>query len=116
MRIWQRLAEKLECKVADLYWIDDLWYPPAAPRLLVHLDNHEIPTTEVDRKAYLLSGRIGEADAVSHARMGYGAHITRVAYMAARPFRASREGEYIPKELSEPIKSETERSPINWDR
>jgi hypothetical protein len=54
-------------------------------------------------------------DAARVARMGHGVHITRVAYFAARPFRAEREGEWLPEELCEPMKSMTGRSPINWD-
>jgi hypothetical protein len=49
------------------------------------------------------------------AKMGFGHHITRVAYMCAEPFRATREGDWLPEELFEPMQSTTGRSPINWD-
>jgi hypothetical protein len=49
------------------------------------------------------------------ATLGYGAHITRAAYLNAEPFRPTRQGIWISEDLSEPMKSETGRSPINWN-
>jgi len=83
-----------------------------------------MPTANVDREFHLLrdiqsllSGERDFYDAkwLFHVKMGYRHHITRVAYLASAPFRATREGEWIPKELFEPMKSETGRHPINWD-
>jgi hypothetical protein len=115
MSTWKREANKLYDIVAESHWIDDLWRVPAQPTIVIFMDNHEMPNENFGYEALARDYRYEEAHREVSARMGYGAHITCVPYLAARPFRASREGEWIPKELFEPMKSETGRSPINYD-
>jgi hypothetical protein len=114
---WKLRVEELRTRVTRSHWIDDIWTVPAAPTIVICMDNHEMPDDEVDYDSITGSRypQYGDQRRAAATRMGYGAHITRVPYLAARPFRASREGEWIPKELFEPLKSETGRSPINYD-
>ncbi|KAF7452555.1 hypothetical protein PtrM4_059310 [Pyrenophora tritici-repentis] len=88
---------------------------PATPTIIICMDNSRMPAAKFDyHKASQIFGSY-EARTMGWVQMGYSAHITRVAYLAARPFHASREGEWLPKELFEPMMTETGHSPINWD-
>jgi hypothetical protein len=74
-----------------------------------------MPSSDFDYDDLANESGYQEARKAAGARLGYEAHISRVAYMAAQPFRASREGAWILKELFELMESETGRAPINWD-
>ena len=122
---WTMYAQHLhDILIPTSHWIDDVWCMPGAPKVVIHLDNAAMPSAHVDRQVrphrHLPSLMGGERDFFDagwlfQIRMGYRHHITRVAYLASAPFRATREAEWIPKELFEPMKSETGRHPINWD-
>jgi hypothetical protein len=109
---WKRDVEEFHRYVAEMHWIDDIWTLPAVPTISVFMDSYEMPDGEFDFDAIEDSSGTAAAQTAAVARMGCGAQITRVAYMSARHFRASREGAWIPKELFEPMESEAGRAPI----
>jgi hypothetical protein len=113
---WRREAQNLYDRVARSHWIDDIWFLPGKPRIRIYLDNVDMSTAYFDFEA-LLEGFNGLqlATGAAAAKMGYNFHPTRVAYMVAEPFRAEREGEWLPEELFEPMETETGRHKINWD-
>lgn len=106
---WLRCAREIQDIIADAHWIDDIWQCPASTRIFIHLNNREMRTARSSWSTLYMSGETRAADAAAAARIGYGAHITRIAQMTCQPFRESREGESLPEELFEPMKSETGR-------
>ncbi|KAI4642946.1 hypothetical protein J4E93_007015 [Alternaria ventricosa] len=111
---WMQRAGQLREQVKQGHWIDDLWKIPGAPRFQIHLDRCDM-TDEYSPKKFPQGWMNAPEEAAVLAQLGSAAHITRDAYICAGPFRAAREREWIPEELFEPMKSETERSPINWN-
>jgi len=111
---WLEHAEKLRERINDAHWIDDLWRLPGTSRFRVYLDSTDMSDEQPSEDSIRSMTRSREVGAVA-AQLGYLSHITRMAYMSAEPFRATREGEWVPKELFEPMKSETERHPIDWN-
>jgi len=56
-----------------------------------------------------------DPESVASTFLGLQFHITRTAYMSAEPPRATTEGEWLPEELFEPMKTETGRSNVDWE-
>ncbi|KAI4924176.1 uncharacterized protein J4E92_007257 [Alternaria infectoria] len=111
---WMRYAEQLRDQIKDAHWIDDFWKIPGSPRFRICLDNtdmsDEYPLENLSRAASM--ARSAAAD----VQLGMDAHITRRPYMFAEQFRGSREGEWLPTDLFEPMTSETDRHPIEWNK
>jgi len=105
----------LDHRLKNAHWLDNVWLFPGVPRLSIHLDHTDMSDEVIDYQAMKTFADVDAAEAVAQEKMGYRHHITRVAYMCAEPFRAEREGEWLPEELFEPMESTTGRSPINWD-
>ncbi|KAF1845462.1 uncharacterized protein K460DRAFT_366342 [Cucurbitaria berberidis CBS 394.84] len=113
---WRRNAGDLHERVRELHWIDSVWWLPATPKIVIRLDNTAMVVDPDFDYEELMSGSSAEvARSAVAERYGYGFHITRLAYMSAEPFRATRQGEWVSNDLFEPMKSTTGRSPINWD-
>ena len=110
---WMQRAEQLRERVKQGHWIDDFWKIPGTPRFRIHLDRCDMTDEYLPEKFPQEWWNAPEAAVVE--QFGSAAHITRDAYMCAGSFRAAREREWIPEELFEPMKSETERAPINWN-
>ncbi|KAI4660923.1 uncharacterized protein J4E79_005491 [Alternaria viburni] len=112
---WTRHAERLRDQIKDAHWIDDLWKVPGKPRFRICLDNTDMPDDyspeNLPRAAF-----VSRESAAVDVQLGMEAHITRQPYMFAEQFRGTREGEWLPKELFEPMKSETARHPIEWNK
>ena len=101
--------------VPTSHWFDNIWRMPGAPKIAIRLDNAAIPSSDFDFNELAIQSGFNEAQRAAGARLGYEKHSSRIGYMATVSFRATREGEWIPKELFEPMESETGQSPINWD-
>lgn len=84
---WLYRAYRLREQVAWRHWIDDIWYVPGAPELVLLLDNCAMKAEEDG--------------------LEYGFHTSRRAYLAAERCRAERQGEWLPQELMEPVQTAT---------
>ena len=112
---WMGHAEHLRDQIKDAHWIDDLWKIPGTPRFRICLDNTDMAddcSPESLPRVWMASRESSAMD----RQLGMEAHITRQPYMFAEKFRRTREGEWLPRELFEPMKSETDRHPIEWNR
>ena len=112
---WMRHAELLRDQIKDAHWIDDLWKIPGTPRFRICLDSTDMSddySLENLPRPLFVSRELAAVD----RQLGIDAHITRKVYMVAEQFKGTREGEWLPKELFEPMKSETDRHPIEWNR
>ncbi|KAF1945330.1 hypothetical protein EJ02DRAFT_476488 [Clathrospora elynae] len=76
--------------IPESHWLDDVWRVPGAPRMVVHLDNAEMLSSDFDFTALLMGSGKDESQQAAGARLGYVTHITRVGYMASVLFRAER--------------------------
>lgn len=96
----QNVDHFLEKIVPVSHWIDDIWQLPGTPKLIVRLDSHEMTTGGPGFEALYMQDQNREADVEAIARYGYNIHITRGPCLAATPFRAIRESEWLPQEVS----------------
>jgi len=113
---WVECAEHFRKGITDDgHWVDNVWLIPGTPRFRIHLDNCDMPVEVPDIESVNTIQLANAAEAAFGASLGYQAHITRTAYMSAELPRATKEGEWLPEELFEPMKTEDGRSNINWD-
>ena len=113
---WVECAEHFRKRITDDgHWVDNVWLIPGTPRFRIHLDNCAMPDEVPDIGTVNTIQLANAAEAAFGASLGYQAHITRTAYMSAELPRATKEGEWLPEELFEPMKTNCGRSNINWD-
>ena len=113
---WVKCAEHLRKNVTETgHWVDNVWLIPGTPRFRIHLDSCDMSDEVPYANAVWTPEMARDAETLIGASLGYQAHITSTAYMSAEPPRATKEGEWLPEELFEPMKTECGRSNINWD-
>ncbi|KAI4924175.1 uncharacterized protein J4E92_007256 [Alternaria infectoria] len=113
---WAENAEQLRNRVTENgHWIDDVWRMPGTPRFRLHLDNYDMPDEMLRIKDTTTPTGGRDPESVASTFLGLQFHITRTAYMSAEPPRATTEGEWLPEELFEPMKTETGRSNVDWE-
>jgi hypothetical protein len=120
---WIQRVKDLAKKVETGHWQEDIWNVPGAPRISILLDNTDMGSDAFDDDVYLDRVRHDLCD-LNHPYWGrpdiypihemLDGHITRFHYVVADGWREERQGEWMPREMVEPMKS-TIRAPIKWD-
>ena len=119
---WRECADALAEDVCRGHWQEDIWDVPGVPRISLLLDNADMGQESLDNdKDYIdsISRDLSGPDYWDrrdqhpiHSTLD--GHITRHCYMFATGWREEREGEWLPRDIMEPMES-TVRQPINWN-
>jgi hypothetical protein len=117
LETWLSRAQKLVDEVKHSHWIDDIWNVSGFPRFFIHLDHTDMPMHDIDFGAPGAPSR-GSPSSSNSKTGSAGPRLPcfASAYLLVEPTRRERESEWLPEELSEPMKSTSGRAEINWER